>query len=309
MLRLVSLLASLATASSGGFAANLPFAFIQSESMIIPSSGTNAYFSSTECCQTNEVMAVCCSLNSGFDLTARSRVTPFASTAEGKSSKAGYQIYFETPTSVLGLPSATSFILNPVSKDKSLLRDALAYNISNALGMQASKTVVLELFAGKKNAPRYPHDYRGIYILEQVAAAHETLPIGLQRNLSQQANGFLLQVDRRANLKGDEIRLSDSGLVLQSVYPAKVHGGSKLWLTLLLDKLEGAIFKLQQNPWGGPVGAGSKPEDEWWMNQLHLQSCIDYFLLSELSNGIHSYGIDALVWFANGQLHFGELGM
>jgi hypothetical protein len=304
MLRLASLLVSLATALSDGFAANLPFAFIQSELLHIPPAGHQAVFAATQCCPPGEMMAICCSINSNPDLRKRVIVKPFA--AAGKSSKLGYYIMFDVPTSLLGLPAASSFILNPVAKDKSLVRDMLAYNISDALGMRACKTRVLELFLGKHARPRYPHDYRGIYVLEEAVVAGETLPIGLKHNASQQANGFLLQVDSGGAQTGGEIKLSSSGIVLQSLYPVQLQSSSKLWLTLLLDKLEGAIFRLQQSALGVSGSKGvAKPADQWWMKQLHMHSCIDYFLLSELSNGIHSYGAKADVWFAEGQLHFG----
>ena len=59
--------------------------------------------------------------------------------------------------SLLGLPAENDWILYAVYNDKSLLRDVLAFKLSNAMGRYASRSRFCELVLNG--------DYRGVYVL------------------------------------------------------------------------------------------------------------------------------------------------
>ena len=68
--------------------------------------------------------------------------------------------------SIFGLPKETEWVLYAPYSDKTLLRDVLAYELSNALGRWAPRTRYVEVFVNETGAKLTMDDYAGVYVLE-----------------------------------------------------------------------------------------------------------------------------------------------
>jgi len=68
---------------------------------------------------------------------------------------------------LLGLPKDSDWVLYAPYPDKSLVRDALAYELSNELGRYASRTRFVEVFVNETTNRLSRAHYAGIYVLEE----------------------------------------------------------------------------------------------------------------------------------------------
>ncbi len=66
---------------------------------------------------------------------------------------------------VLGMPKDCDWVLYGPYPDKTLMRDALAYELSNQLGRWAPRTRFVELFLQEHKGRLGPGDYVGVYVL------------------------------------------------------------------------------------------------------------------------------------------------
>ncbi len=78
-------------------------------------------------------------------------------TAEGES----------RPVPLLGMPKDSDWILYAPFPDKTLMRDVLAYELSNQLGHYASRTRFVEVFVNNGAGRLDRTNYMGVYVLEE----------------------------------------------------------------------------------------------------------------------------------------------
>jgi len=69
--------------------------------------------------------------------------------------------------SVLGFPKDSDWILYAPYPDKTLMRDVLAYELSNKLGHYASRTRFVEVFVNDGTGKLNRTNYAGVYVLEE----------------------------------------------------------------------------------------------------------------------------------------------
>jgi hypothetical protein len=69
--------------------------------------------------------------------------------------------------SVLGLPKDADWVLYAPYVDKTLIRDALAYELSNQMGRYAPRTRFVEVFLHRYGARLSYSDYLGVYVFEE----------------------------------------------------------------------------------------------------------------------------------------------
>lgn len=69
--------------------------------------------------------------------------------------------------SILGLPKDSDWILYAPYPDKTLMRDVLAYELSNKLGRYASRTRFVEVFVNDGTGKLDRTNYAGVYVLEE----------------------------------------------------------------------------------------------------------------------------------------------
>jgi hypothetical protein len=71
------------------------------------------------------------------------------------------------PFSVLGLPKESDWVLYAPYPDKTLMRDVLAYELSNQIGRWAPRTRFVELFLNDAGGRISRRDYMGVYVFEE----------------------------------------------------------------------------------------------------------------------------------------------
>ena len=69
--------------------------------------------------------------------------------------------------SILGLPKESDWVLYAPYPDKTLMRDVLAYELSNQIGRWAPRTRFVELFLNETQGKVTRRDYLGVYVLEE----------------------------------------------------------------------------------------------------------------------------------------------
>ncbi|MBI3417012.1 MAG: CotH kinase family protein [Verrucomicrobia bacterium] len=69
--------------------------------------------------------------------------------------------------SILGLPKDSDWILYAPYPDKTLMRDVLAYELSNQIGRYAPRTKFVEVFVNESGRKLSQRDYAGVYVFEE----------------------------------------------------------------------------------------------------------------------------------------------
>jgi hypothetical protein len=69
--------------------------------------------------------------------------------------------------SILGLPKESDWVLYAPYPDKSLMRDVLAYELSNRIGRYAPRTRFVEVFVSESGSRLTQRDYAGVYVFEE----------------------------------------------------------------------------------------------------------------------------------------------
>jgi hypothetical protein len=68
-------------------------------------------------------------------------------------------------TPVFGMPKGSDWVLYAPYSDKTLMRDALAYELSNKMGRYAPRTRFVEVFIDRSGGKLSQRDYMGVYVL------------------------------------------------------------------------------------------------------------------------------------------------
>ena len=111
--------------------------------------------------------------------------------------------------SLLGLPSENDWILSAPYSDKSLIRNILAFKLSETLGNYASRTKLCELFLND--------EYMGVYVLtEKIKRDENRVDISKLKpdeiNGDDLTGGYIIKIDKNTGNSGPSWN-SDSGVV------------------------------------------------------------------------------------------------
>jgi hypothetical protein len=106
----------------------------------------------------------------------------------------------ETAVPLLGMPADSDWVLYAPYPDKTLVRDVLAYELSNKLGHYAARTRFVEVFINDTTNKLSRAQYAGIYVLEEKtkAATHRVALHKLSANDNTEPNvtgGYLFKKD------------------------------------------------------------------------------------------------------------------
>src|SRR4029077_4503566 len=68
---------------------------------------------------------------------------------------------------LLEMPKESDWVLYAPYPDKTLMRDVLAYQLSNQMGHYAARTKFVEVFFNRSGAKLSRRDYLGVYVFEE----------------------------------------------------------------------------------------------------------------------------------------------
>ena len=183
--------------------------------------------------------------------------------------------------SILGFPTDSDWILYAPYPDKTLMRDALAYDLSRRLGHYAPRTRYVEVFASKSDKKLSLRSYLGVYVFEErIKRSPERVNIAkLQPSDEQEpaiSGGYLFKKDHE---KGPGGFTTSLGIHFYYVDPKqdKLTGRQKVWLTDYVNKFEKVLY-----------GADFKGT-HGYASFIDADSFIDLHWMVELSKNIDGY--------------------
>ncbi|MGB3075389.1 MAG: CotH kinase family protein [Chitinophagales bacterium] len=188
--------------------------------------------------------------------------------------------------SLLGMPEENDWVLYAPYNDKSMVRNALIYRLSNELGRYASRTRFCEVILN--NA------YQGVYVLEEkIKQDSARVNIAELKEIDiagdELTGGYILKIDK---YDGEQVDGFTSQYppcfdpdVWQTIFiqyhdpqPAKIKEQQKDYIHSYMDSFENALIAPTFN---NPVTGFRKFADE--------SSFIDFALLNEISKNVDGY--------------------
>ncbi|CAN5567575.1 hypothetical protein BH11BAC2_BH11BAC2_04350 [soil metagenome] len=206
---------------------------------------------------------------------------------------------------LLGLPTESDWILNANYTDKTLLRNVLAYDLSQQMGYYASRHRFCEVFING--------NYQGVYILMEkikrdVNRVNISKLTAADTTGDDLTGGYILKIDKATGSGGSGWQTlyppTNNGPTPSIQYeypdPAVILPVQQTYIHDYVDSFEIALNGPQfSNPLTG------------YQHFIETQSFIDYFLLNELSRNVDGYRISTFFYKAKdskgGKLHMGPV--
>jgi hypothetical protein len=147
----------------------------------------------------------------------------------------------------LDLPEESDWILNARSRyDRSLMRNAFIYELSNQVGRYATRTRFVELFKDDNGGDlNYSNDYDGVYtFMEKISRDKERVDVErLPQSLNEEpgiAGGYMLKIDR---LDPGDSGISAGGRTLGWVYPKEddVTAAQSSWIRNYINAMNASL--------------------------------------------------------------------
>ncbi|MGK0390275.1 MAG: hypothetical protein ACI94Y_003026 [Maribacter sp.] len=219
--------------------------------------------------------------------------------------KKGYRIETQDETgannnvSLLGMPVENDWVLHGPYSDKSLIRNALTYELGSWTGRYAPRTRFCELMLN--------NEYRGVYLLvEKIKRDVNRVEIAKVTDVDLEGDeltgGYLLQIDRDNEDIENEGWFSENG-----VYP---------YFYVVEDPKYDEILPVQRNYIENHINdfeeAMSSPNyPEAFGNYVDIGSFVDYFLVNELAKHIDAFKLSFYLHKKKdsngGKLHIGPI--
>jgi hypothetical protein len=175
--------------------------------------------------------------------------------------------------SILGMPSENNWIMHAPWDDRTLMRNAVAYQLSRDMGRYSPRTRFVELFKHNGNGPVTMSDYHGVYMLvERIKWDDNRVDIAkLTENDNQEpeiTGGYILNHDDHEthvvgttrNTRFRLVRPQDNDITPQQ----------RDWIENYIGKLEAALF-----------GDDFTDPEVGYAAYLEPESFIDYHLITE----------------------------
>jgi len=203
--------------------------------------------------------------------------------------KKPYKLKLSKATALLGMSADKEWALLANYADKTLLRNAVAFCLSETLGLSytpAYRFVELELNG----------EYQGVYQLtEQIKDAPHRVDIGSATPVGDDPGGFLLEIDAR--LDADDWFYSERSR-LPYTFKSDTNPTQKDQVARLIGQFEDALFG-DDFMTRGPGG---------YLPLLDSEAMIDFYLVNELMYNVDAYWSSTFVTRKdNGPLTFGPV--
>ncbi|MFA6542197.1 MAG: CotH kinase family protein [Bacteroidota bacterium] len=192
---------------------------------------------------------------------------------------------------LLGLPSESDWILFAAYNDKSLMRDALTYTLSNSLGRYASRSRYCELVLNG--------EYRGVYILlEKIKRDKNRVNISKldETGITGDAltGGYIIKVDKLDGSGNDgwysnyaTAGKNNQKILYQYDYPKPedITPEQKQYISFHIFTFE-TVMSL--STYADTVNGYSK--------YLDVPSVVDFFLVNELTRNVDAYRLSSYLY-------------
>ena len=168
---------------------------------------------------------------------------------------------------LLGMPAASEWILQGPCLDRSLIRNPLAYDLSNRIGRYAVRTRFVEAFIREGGREDAASHYAGVYVLmEKIARGPERVDVAAVSD-DEPSGGYILRVDR-----GDQAHfITARGTLIEYVEPRQPTPIQQDYLKRFFEDLEGSL-----------AGQHFADPKSGYALYLDVDSFVDHYLLNEL---------------------------
>ncbi len=208
----------------------------------------------------------------------------------------------EYNTGLLGMPSESDWVLYGPYTDKTLLRNVLAYQWSNAIGRYAVRTRPVELFLNTSGGVVTSSQYVGTYVLmEKIKRDKNRVNIAKLRVSDSTApevtGGYIIKKDRLD--PGDAGFTLGSGQVLAYVEPKEqeITPAQQTYLTGFLNEFESVLN-----------GANFADPVNGYAAYIDTDAFIDHHLLTEMLKNIDGFRFSSYMYKPRGgKLHMGPI--
>jgi len=208
----------------------------------------------------------------------------------------------ENNVPLLDMPEESDWILQAPYSDKTFIRNVLAFELSNQMGMYATRTEFVEVFISEREDLIIEDGYKGIYVLtERIKLDKDRVDLErLEPGDTNITGGYILEMAtyRRFN-PGESYIRTDRGLELIKIYPKgdKITVLQEEWITDYMNEFESVLY-----------GDNFKDEDEGYQKYIDVDSFIDYIILNELfKNNDIFYASTFINKNRNGKLRLGPV--
>lgn len=206
----------------------------------------------------------------------------------------------EIDVSLLGFAADSDWVLYASYIDRTLMRDALTYELSNQIGQWAPNTRPVELYLNTGGGKITEADYVGVYILvEPITRGDGRLDIdrlGPEHDAEPEiTGGYIIKKDR---LGPGDLGFSTplSGQLVYD-YPRgeNITVAQRNWIRNYLLEFESVLY--------GPDFADP---DEGYAKYIDVDAWIDYHLLAELTYNLDTFRTSTFMHMdRGGKLHYG----
>ena len=179
---------------------------------------------------------------------------------------------------LLGMPAAADWILQGPCFDRSLIRNPLAYDLSNRLGRYAVHTRFVEAFI-RESGPKDPAShYAGVFVvMEKIARGPKHVDVAKVTD-ADPSGGYILRVDR-----GDDPHfVTARGTVIEYVDPHRPTPIQEGYLKKYFEDLESTL-----------AGQSFADPSTGYARFLDVDSFVDHYLLNELLRNVDALRLSA----------------
>jgi len=188
---------------------------------------------------------------------------------------------------ILGLPSENNWIMYAPYDDRSLIRNAIAYQLSSDMGRYAPRTRFVELFLHDGSGPVTQSHYHGIYMLvERIKWDNNRVNI---TKLSPEDNsepeitgGYIINFDRDVHIRSNH---RNTGFALVRPQHDDITSQQRNWIENYLGDLERALF-----------GSNYRDPDNGYAAWLDPESFIDHHLITETLKEMDGYRLSTFMY-------------
>eukprot|EP01027_Heterolobosea_sp_BB2_P014808 GEZU01021242.1.p1 GENE.GEZU01021242.1~~GEZU01021242.1.p1 ORF type:complete len:364 (+),score=55.47 GEZU01021242.1:301-1392(+) len=226
--------------------------------------------------------------------------------------------------SLLGLPAHEDWILKGPYVDRSLVRNALTYELSRSMGHYASRTAFCELLLikgkGKRRRRKERNEddqgalYQGIYLLvERIHRDENRLNIAdLQpdhNHLPELSGGYIIKQEFGEWRQGiDNAFWTDRGTPFILVHPSigTVTPQQNEYIRNYVNEVESVLFDSSNGSGAGGPGGDDHDHDHegdlfmdpvrGYRRYLNVSTFIDTFLLQELSKNVDGFRLSTFYY-------------
>ena len=199
--------------------------------------------------------------------------------------------------SIGGFPAEEDWILYGPYTDKSLIRNKLAFDLSNSIGFKASNTKFYNLFVNDEN--------KGLYVLmEKIKRDINRVNISKFEENSD-FGGFIIKIDKptsegancntcynesfsfRSNYdtKGNVSDYSEIYFIYHYPKPSEINNNQKQYIISFINSFESILAK-------DNFDFSESPD---YLNFIDIESFIDFFIINEITKNIDGYRLSTFL--------------